>query len=267
LPLITKRVLITVKAYPNPSKTHGETVCCAGIDIDTGKWIRLYPIPFRDLDSDKQFNKYDIVEVRCKKAPRDHRIESHYVDSDSIRIFETLDSKHGWKQRKAIVLPTLSPSFCQIFSEVEQGRSLGLFKPRDVSFSFQKAKAKDSSKRESCYTQLSFFDKKKDAIESIPFDFYYHFHCSGNSNCPGHRLHIVDWELGQAYRIWRNDYPTEAILLDKIRDKWMEIVNPETRDPCLFVGNQQRFQDQFMILGVFWPPKSTQLHQGTFPGF
>jgi hypothetical protein len=267
LPLITKKVLITVKAYPNPSKTHGETVCCAGIDIDTGKWIRLYPIPFRDLDSAKQFNKYDIIEVRCKKAPRDHRIESHYVDSDSIRILETLDSKHGWKQRKAIVLPTVSPSFCQIFAEVEQGRSLGLFKPREVSFSYREARPKDSTKRQACYAQLSFFDKKKDVIEVIPFDFYYHFRCSGKTECPGHRLLIIDWELGQSYRKWRNDYPTETILLDKIHDKWLEIISPNTRDAYFFVGNNHVHPKVFMVLGVFYPPRSSESQQGTFPGF
>jgi hypothetical protein len=29
-----KRILITVKAYPAPSISYGETVCCAGLDID-----------------------------------------------------------------------------------------------------------------------------------------------------------------------------------------------------------------------------------------
>jgi hypothetical protein len=267
LPLITKKVLITVKAYPNPSAKHGETVCCAGIDLETGGWIRLYPIPFRDLDSAKQFDKYTLIEVHCEKSRKDHRVESYRVDSDSIRILETLDTNKGWKRRKEIVLPTLSASFCQILTEVDQGRSLGVFKPRDVSFSFQKAKQKDVSKREACYAQLSFFDKKKDAVEAIPIDFYYHFHCSGVADCPGHRLLIIDWELGQAYRRWRKDYPTETILLDKIREKWMEIVNPETKDAYLFVGNQQRFQNQFMVLGVFYPPTSAESKQATFPGF
>lgn len=38
------RVLVTVKAAPNPSATYGETVCAAGIRLaDTGPkdWIRL----------------------------------------------------------------------------------------------------------------------------------------------------------------------------------------------------------------------------------
>ncbi|GAH02492.1 unnamed protein product, partial [marine sediment metagenome] len=80
----TRRVLITVKAYPNPSKTYGETVCCAGIDIDTPQWVRLYPIPFRDLDRSKKFKKYTVIKVRCWKAHDDHRVESYKVDADTI---------------------------------------------------------------------------------------------------------------------------------------------------------------------------------------
>ena len=66
--LETKTILITVKAYPSPSRKYGETVCCAGIDIDTARWIRLYPIPFRDLDTSQKFKKYTIIRVRdCKE--------------------------------------------------------------------------------------------------------------------------------------------------------------------------------------------------------
>jgi hypothetical protein len=82
----TKRVLITVKAYPNPSISYGETVCCAGIDLDSLSWIRLWPVPFRDLPYDQQFSKYDIIEVSCKKAPADKRPESHKIDPTSIKM-------------------------------------------------------------------------------------------------------------------------------------------------------------------------------------
>ena len=41
----TAEVMITVKTYPNPSETYGETVCVAGVRLDRGapEWIRLYP--------------------------------------------------------------------------------------------------------------------------------------------------------------------------------------------------------------------------------
>ncbi|MGI8879681.1 MAG: hypothetical protein ACR2KJ_04055 [Jatrophihabitans sp.] len=39
------QVLVTVKAYPQPSRTSGETVCVAGMRTDTEvpTWIRIYP--------------------------------------------------------------------------------------------------------------------------------------------------------------------------------------------------------------------------------
>lgn len=69
---VKHRVLITVKAAPNPSATYGETVCIAGVvlgDLGPRDWIRLYPINFRHLpDKSAQFKKYDIVTVRCRPA-------------------------------------------------------------------------------------------------------------------------------------------------------------------------------------------------------
>ncbi|MDQ2710039.1 MAG: hypothetical protein M3Z25_21535 [Actinomycetota bacterium] len=40
------RVLVTVKAYPQPSRSYGETVCVAGVRIDTPtpSWTRLHPV-------------------------------------------------------------------------------------------------------------------------------------------------------------------------------------------------------------------------------
>lgn len=58
---VRMRVLITVKAAPNPSAAYGETVCVAGIrlDLDAPGWLRLYPINFRDMDAGVQFSKYE----------------------------------------------------------------------------------------------------------------------------------------------------------------------------------------------------------------
>lgn len=253
--LETKTILITVKAYPSPSRKYGETVCCAGIDIDTARWIRLYPIPFRDLDTSQKFKKYTIIRVRCRKAPDDHRPESYKVDSDSIEKLAYLDTKQNWHSRKEIVLPTLSPSFCNIVQDIGQGKSLGVFEPSNTNFFWKKAILEDEAKRKACYAQLSFFDRKKKAIEQIPFDFYYDFKCNRDPNCPGHQLPIVDWEIGQAYRDWRRKYRVEAQLLQKIKERWLDLICSRKNDPYFYVGNMKRFHDQFMVLGVFYPPK------------
>jgi hypothetical protein len=251
----TKRVLITVKAYPNPSKTYGETVCCAGIDVDTLQWVRLYPIPFRDFDSAQKFKKYTIIKVRCWKAPDDPRIESYKVDADTIQKLDFLDTKQKWAKRKKIVLPTLSLSFCKIREEIAQNKSLGIFKPINIDFSWKKSPLESDAKRDACYAQLSFFDTKKKAIEQIPFDFYYHFNCYDTSNCPGHQLSIIDWEIAQAYRDWRHRYKPQLLLLQMIKQRWLDRMCSEKNDVYFYVGNMKRFRDNFMVLGTFYPKK------------
>ncbi len=52
-----RRVLITVKTYPQPRMKYEETVCVAGIDMDSLQWVRLYPVQFRALPFEKQFRK------------------------------------------------------------------------------------------------------------------------------------------------------------------------------------------------------------------
>jgi hypothetical protein len=48
------KVLITVKTYPLPSNKYQELVCTAGV-LEDGRWIRIYPIPFRSLPQNRQF--------------------------------------------------------------------------------------------------------------------------------------------------------------------------------------------------------------------
>jgi hypothetical protein len=40
---LQREALVTVKAYPNPSKKYSETACIAAITRAEG-WVRLYPV-------------------------------------------------------------------------------------------------------------------------------------------------------------------------------------------------------------------------------
>lgn len=81
-------VLILVKTTPTPSATYEDTVCVAGVALSPGpmRWVRLYPIPFRHLDSASQFQKYTVVAVDVKQPKRDGRPESLRVDLANIAI-------------------------------------------------------------------------------------------------------------------------------------------------------------------------------------
>lgn len=52
-----ERILIVVKTYPILSSAYTELVCTAGFRED-GRWVRIYPSPFRFLEKDQQYGKY-----------------------------------------------------------------------------------------------------------------------------------------------------------------------------------------------------------------
>lgn len=250
-----KRILVTVKAYPNPSSKHVETVCCAGIDLNTNQWIRLYPIPFRLLEGARQFEKYSIIEADCAKAVDDHRPESYKVNADSIRVGPVLDTREKWKKRKDIIMPTLAESMCQVCKlGEEKKKTLAVIKPLEIGFEWQEAKQKETEgEKQNSYKQLSFTHAEIEPIEKIPYDFYYTFKCT-ESSCPGHRMLIIDWEIKQAFRNWRHKYKPD-VLLEKIKEKWLQGMCYKNTDPYFFVGNIHQFPKIFMVLGTFYPPK------------
>ena len=64
---VRTRVRILVKAFPQHSDKYQETVCCAGV-TDDAQLIRLYPITYRRLAQENQFNRYDLIEATLTKA-------------------------------------------------------------------------------------------------------------------------------------------------------------------------------------------------------
>ena len=122
------RVLITVKTYPIPSAKYDELVCTAGV-TETGEFIRLYPIRFRDLPFSKQYRKYQWIEVDAEKhTGRDTRKESYRPREDTLRPDgEPLDTKHNWAERAKYALAKRSPSMEALWEDQKRDRtSLGV---------------------------------------------------------------------------------------------------------------------------------------------
>jgi hypothetical protein len=55
---MTEELLILTKTYPSPSATYRETTCVAAIN-NAGKLRRLFPVPYRLLEGDAQFKKWE----------------------------------------------------------------------------------------------------------------------------------------------------------------------------------------------------------------
>jgi hypothetical protein len=253
---ITKRVLITVKTYPSPSLSFKESVCVAGISED-GEWIRLYPIKFRDLPYEKRFKKYDVIQVNIYKDRHDIRPESHRPDPDSIHILGNISTKDGWATRKEWVLRSASPSMCGIQTMQERNeKTLGIFKPMRISdFIIEDDEIEWPVRKLRALQQLELFEKQKTVLEKVPYTFKYSYLCN-DPECPGHIQSIYDWEV---YALYRNLHKQYGDDFDKIkvqmRKQFLDYICGDRKDTHFFVGTMHWHPNNFIILGIFWPPK------------
>jgi len=253
-PYEQKKVLVTVKTYPTPASKGAEVSCSAGITGD-GKWIRLFPIPFRFMGGSQQFRKYQRIEVAATKSSSDLRKESFEVDIDTLKILSNpLPTKDAWKARKEIILPLQAPSLCYLKRRRKQtGDTLGVFKPKTIhKFVIQPDTPEWAPAEREKLLQLSVYDKHPfKPLEKVPYRFFYRFTCD-EAHCSGHKLMCVDWELGQAYRIWRRKYGAKW--------EWAIINRFETDmilryDTYFFVGTVHGHPGAWIIIGLFYPPK------------
>jgi hypothetical protein len=254
------RVLVTVKAYPAISRRHGEVVCVAGVRTDTPRpeWVRLFPVPFRDLAFQDRFKKYQEIEVSAtRRGGSDTRPESWQPDPDTIHAGSVLDPKHNWAKRKAHVLPLVISSMCEIQRrQAEDRTSLGVFKPAAVDdFDMERDDSEWDAEQQAVVAQPSLLFPTKAGLEKIPYRFRYRYRCD-EQNCGGHFQSIIDWELAESYRSWLPRYGPDLVR-EKLREKWLETMWHPDRDSYLFVGNQHQWPESFLVLGVFWPKKES----------
>ena len=252
-----QRVLITVRTYPVPANKGAETSCTAAVSSD-GKWIRLFPVPYRLLPPDKKFTKYQWIEAELKKARGDPRPESYNISIDTIKLGELVPTKEAWGLRKAILKPLMRPSHCAIRKECEEKDfpTLGLFRPKTIKRLIITPCAPDwTPAQKAILGQQAFqFDATapREELEKIPFDFRYEFMCDEPA-CRGHKLMCTDWEMAESYRRWSKDYGNEWEA--KFREKY-ERDMIDRFDTHFYVGTLHGHPGTWIIVGLFYPPKA-----------
>lgn len=257
----TKRVIITVKAAPNPSERHGETVCVAGIELDDlgrPSWIRLYPINFRHLESDDKFRKYDVVTIDCVPATQDSRTESW---KPAIATMVTEKHLNDWAKRAPWVDPLIENDMCTLRDSAATSmasQSLGLIRPKQV-LDFEVTEhpgwtPSELAKIDAYVNQLEIFDTaEKRPLEAPAYRGHFRWTC-WSPTCRGHRMGLIDWEFTALQRHLRG--LPDAEIREKLRHRWLEEVCGPDRDVAFYVGNQAKRPQTFSVLGVWWPRRS-----------
>ena len=267
------KLLVLVKTYPNISVKYEETVCTAGI-LEDGRWIRLYPVPFRRLEYGKQYKKYQWIELKAQRSASDPRIESHRPYLDTLKATdETISTANQWHKRKQYVEKT------KVYNDMEKLKkdarqrniSLATFKPKRVIKCSIKPKTikeleSDAVKIKKILDrrrQLKLFQddlkELKFLITKTPFKFSYTFQDVGGSEST---FSIVDWEIGQLYincykrSVQTNEEDRCQEACRKVEEKLEGFIRG--KDLYFFLGTTQQFhswgRNPFMIVGLFYPP-------------
>lgn len=246
----TRKFLVLVKTYPNPSRKASEAVCTAGID-EAGKLVRLFPIPFRTLEESQRFAKWQWISARVRKARNDPRQESHEVEYGSIVALEHVPAgRAGWSERWGLIEHLLSPSLEAV---IDSGATLGLIKPRNYSLTFEQLAEKDWTRDEVSKLQgggkVNLFGKPvapTNLLEKMPVRFRYVFDCSDDTR--GHPLIFEDWEVCESWRKWKGRYRTHRMLEAAIANKYVD--EPKAKDNLyVFIGNTAAHPKAWLVIG------------------
>ncbi len=253
------KVLITVKTHPIPSAKYDELVCTAGV-TETGDFVRLYPVNFRDLPYSQQYRKYQWLEIDAEKhTGRDSRKESYRPNSDSIRLLgEPLSSDHNWSQRSQYALAKKSQSMEELSQKQEEDRtSLGIFKPKSVVDLVVSPDEPDwkPAFRAALMQQRLWENCKasKEPPRKVPFKFQYRFACDDSRCKESHKMMIEDWEVGALY--WRcvDDGASPEEACAKVKQKFLGQLCAPERDTHFYVGTILAHPKSWVIIGVYWP--------------
>lgn len=252
------RLLVTVKAAPNPSATYGETVCIAGLRLDPEHegWVRLYPVNFRYLEDGRKFDKYDVIEVEARPNRSDPRYESWRPNMESL---VRRDHLPPWTRRRSLIEPHRDLSMCALLREVRTrppAKSLGLVRP-DVVLGLDVMPhpgwtPEEQRKIDSYADQLDMFGGDRRALQAPRFKGRYRYRCAA-AGCGGHAQGLLDWEFVALQR--RLSDQTDDQAARAIRQVFLERMCGPARDVMFYVGNQAKHQQTFSVLGAYWPPR------------
>jgi len=256
-PIETLRFLVTAKTHPLPSTKYRETVCTAGI-TEEGKWVRIYPVPFRYLDGPQLFRLYDWVEVPARKRPwgSDKR-KDNWAPAGEFQVIRHVGTQDMWAERKRLLLPRVVPSLEWLQEEYERdGTSLGLIRPAEVLDVVVEADDSEwTPKQQAALEQMALDGTKAKPLEKPGHWFKYRFRCEGET-CRGHSLRILDWGLYQVYRRAKRGRGAIAAA-ERTRERCRELVAPG-KDPYFFVG-KHHYHKGFMVIGMFYPPRDERI--------
>lgn len=248
----TLELLVNCKTYPAVSQKYTETVCTGGVEPD-GKFVRLYPIPFRFLDKEEQYERWDVIRVRAYKDTKDSRPESwHIVPGAKIARLQHLNSeRQRWDwMRKAV--------FSGADEMAAKGLTNGLVEIEPLEFYWKPDEKKWTASQLNVFQQGTFFDTKErlaELADRVPWQFRLRYREVATGNESDGK--VLAWSLYQGYRRQLEESKNENAALDTIAKRVRDSIFSDQRAVYAILGTHSRF-GHWMISAIYHLPRSVR---------
>ena len=236
----TSEAVILIKAAPVIGEKHGETVCCAGIDL-YGNWLRLYPVSFRVLDDGKRFKRWDRVKFEWRRPTNDFRIESRHVNNQTLEI-------SGHMKRNEIATFLNRHIVSSLTREFQSGRSLALLRPEILDFIIVRKSevklAEQQRKIDLFHAQHDMFiPRPAIPVKACPFEFKYRYRTDDGER----EGTCQDWETEATFFKWSRMYG-EAKALREMESQFGERL--PKKGLYFAMGTHSQYPETWLINGL-----------------
>jgi len=234
--------------------------------------MRIYPVPFRLLEYQNQYSKFDWIETSFSKTTRDPRPESFRPnDPGSIRKVGRMDTQDNWRERRNLVLgkAKVYDRLGELIQAAHDNTlSLSVFKPEkildfisDETDRDWEPEKIDEMRSKSDQGELFGSENWRDTLKLIPklpYKFSYRFTDQEGKQST---LQVLDWETGQLYwNCLRSAEGDEGTALQKLRQKYFDAF--VKTDLHFFLGTTLNYHswasNPWVIIGVFPAPRVLQ---------
>jgi len=244
----TIELMVNCKTYPAVSTKYVETVCTGGVRAN-GEFVRLYPVPFRFLDAEEQYGRWDVIRVRAYRDSKDPRPESwHFLPGSPI---EKLDSITTDRRRWEWMCKTIHNSAAAM---QEKGLTNGCVEIEPIEF-YWKPDSKEWTPNQLSVIQQGDLFATKDQMQGLADRVPWQFRLKYKEKSTGQEFDgkVLAWSYYQGFRRARNESGNDQVALETIANRIRESIFSADRTVFAILGTHSRF-GHWMISALYHVP-------------
>lgn len=245
----TIELLVNCKTYPAVSTKYVETVCTGGVQPN-GDFVRLYPVPFRFLETEEKYKRWDVIQVRAYRDTKDPRPESwHLIPGTPIKKIRRLSTD---KQRWEWMRDTVHASSQEMESK---GLTNGCVEIEPIRLYWQADAKEWSASQRNVIEQRDLYateEQMSRISQQIPYEYRLEYRELGNPTVLDRK--VLAWSFYQGFIRNRNSVGSDEEALDIVASRVRKSIFNSNRCVFAILGTHSKF-GHWMISGLYHVPR------------